>query len=105
MIEVVLSAAGGVVLVIVLIVVWLRVRRRRRNDEYPPLVPEGGVVEENVNHFSDPSEGSELTSGRGSASLTKPSSSGSSCSDITVPIKDKKDNLNSKIKKYEEGHC
>jgi len=82
------SVAGGVVFILVSIFVWWRVRRRcRNNDLYPPLIDNNGDggVDEIVNNYPDTSEGSELTSGRNSASLTKPSSSGSSCSDITEP--------------------
>ena len=103
-IEVVPSVAGGVVLILVLIVIWWQVHTRCRNNDYPPLIdPNAGGVEEIVNEYPDTSEGSELTSGRNSASLTKLPSSGSSCSDITVAKKDQ--SSNSKVKKYAEGIC
>ena len=79
--KVVPSAAGSVVLVLVLFI-WLRVRKRRRNDENQPLLD------------VDQNECPDRIEGIGSASLNKPSSSGSSCSGITVP---NKDNLNSML--------
>lgn len=107
MVPVVASVAGVLGLVIFPIGIWQLLCRGNRNERQPLLNQNNGqngvgVVEESENRFSGPSEGSELTSGRGSASLTKPSSTGSSCSDITVP---NKDNLNSKIKTYREGLC
>lgn len=105
-IDVVPSVAGGIVLILVLIVIWWRVRIRCRNNDYPRLIDDDprGRVDEIVNDYPDTSEGSELTSGRNSASFTKPPSSVSSCSDITEP---KKDSFNSKvkIKRYAEGIC
>lgn len=107
-IETVPTAAGAVFLIAVVMFVWLRVRRRRIVDEYPPLVDENRRNEGEIhkNYFPDVSYGSELTSGSSSASfrsLTTPSSSGRSCNDITVP--NKKDDLNTKIKRYTEEPC
>jgi len=102
-----LIVAGGVVFILVLIFVWWRVRRRfRNNDLYPPLIDNNvdGGVDEVVNNYPDTSEGSGLTSGRNSASLTKPPSSGSSCSDITE-TKKYSFNAKVKIKRYTEGIC
>lgn len=106
MIDVVPGVAGGVVLILVLIVIWWRVRIMCRNNDYPPLIDDNVGVEVDVsqNEFPDTSEGSELTSGRNSASLTKPLSTGSSCSDITVSSKDSF-NSKVKIKRHAEGIC
>lgn len=105
-VPIVIGGVGGIVL---FVICWPRCRqrqRRRRNDENRPLLDDkdGGVVDVRQNEFPKTSEESELTSGRGSASLTKPSSTESTCSDITVPKKDK-DNLNKKIKPYTENLC
>lgn len=107
MIDVVPSVAGGFVLILVLIVIWWRTRIRCRNNDYPPLINGNDGVEDDqiVNVYPDTSEGSELTSGRSSASLTKLPSSGSSCSDITEPKKDHSFNSKVKIKRYTEGIC
>lgn len=88
--------AGGAVLIVALIIIWWRVRKRNRNNNYPPL------IDEVDNQYPDTSQGSELTSGRNSASLTMPSSSGSSCSDITVPKKDQSFKSKAKMKSYAE---
>lgn len=107
-IETVPSAAAAVVLIVLVIFICLRVRRRRIVDEYPRLVGDNRRTEGEVhqNHFPNASDGSELTSGSGSASfrsLTIPSSSGSSCNDITNP--NKKAYFNNKIKTYAEELC
>ena len=106
-IYVVPSVAGGLVLIFVVIAIWWGVRIRCRNNDYPPLIPDnpGGGVEEIVNNYPDTSEGSELTSGRNSASLTKLPSPGSSCSDITVAKKDQSFNGKAKMKSYTEESC
>ena len=103
-VPVVASAAGVLGLVIIPIGVWQLLCRQNDNERQHLLNQNdgGGVVDESENHFSDPSEGTELTSGRGSASSAKPLSTGSSCSGITVP---NKDNLNSKFKTYAEALC
>lgn len=96
-IKVVPSVLGGVGFIVIFVVCWTRCRRRRRNDENQPL------LRDNVqNEFPVSRQGSELSSGRGSASLTKSPSTGSSCSDITVS---KKDDLNNKIKPCAEVLC
>ena len=106
-IEVVPSVAGGSVLILVSIVILWRVRARCRNNDYPPLIDDNPDerVQEIINNYPDTSEGSELTSGRNSASSTKLPSSGSSCSDITVPKKDQSFYSKDKIKRYAEGIC
>lgn len=105
----VVASVAGVLGIVIFPFVILQLLCKQDDNEKQPLLNQNnagaGAVDESENRFSGPSEGSELTSGRGSASLTKPSSTGSTCSDITVPNKDKKDNLNSKIKTYAEGHC
>ncbi|XP_078372594.1 uncharacterized protein LOC144656230 [Oculina patagonica] len=105
-VKVVLSVIGGVGGIVLFVICWPRCRRRRRNDENRPLLGDngGGVVDVSQNEFPDTSEESELTSGRGSASSTKPSSAESTSNNITVPQKDK-DNLNKKIKPYTENLC
>lgn len=93
-------SAGIAVLIVALIVIWL-VRRRQDNNGYENINGQNGV-EESDNEFPDTSEG---TSGRGSESVTRLSPMGSSCSDITAPKKQNKDNLNSKIKTYTDALC
>ena len=106
-IDVVPSVAGGLVLILVLIVIWCQIRIRCRNNDYPPLINgnDGGEEDQIVNEYPGTSEGSELTSGRSSASLTKLPSSGSSCSDITEPKKNPSFNSKVEIKRYTEGIC
>ncbi len=105
MVPVVASVAGVFGIVIFPIVIW-QLLCKRDNRERQHLLDqnrgEGVVDNESVNPLSSPSEGSELTSrsGRSSASLAKPSSPDSTCSDIAVPNKHKKDNLNKKINTY-----
>lgn len=108
-VKVVLSVIGGVGSIVLFVICWLRCRRRRRrrrNDENRPILGDngGGAVDVSQNEFPDTSEESELTSGRGSASSTKPSSAESTTNIITVPKKDK-DDLNKKIKPYTENLC
>lgn len=104
MVPAVASVAGFLGVVIVPLGIWQLLCKQNDNERQPLLNGNNGVgvIDESENHFSGPSEGSELTSGRGSASLTKPSSTGSSCSNITVP---NKDNFSSKNKTYAEGLC
>ncbi|KAL9969652.1 hypothetical protein ACROYT_G021889 [Oculina patagonica] len=102
-VPVVASVAGVLGLVIFPIVIWQLLCKQNDNERQHLLNqnnPGAGAVDESENRFSSPTEtteGSELTSGRGSASLTKLSSPDSTCSDITVPNKYKTDNLNSKV--------
>ena len=106
-IDVVPSVAGGIVLILVLIVIWWQARIRCRNNDYPRLIEDnaGGGDDQIVNEYPDTSEGSELTSGRNFASLTKLPSSGSSCSDISEAKKDQSFNNKVKIKRYTEEIC
>lgn len=95
--------AGMVVLILVFIVIWL-VRRGQDNDRYHNIDGENGGagVEQSDNEFPGTST-SAGTSGRGSVSVSELSPIGSSCGGITVPNKQKKDNLSSKIKTYTDS--
>ncbi|XP_078372367.1 uncharacterized protein LOC144656026 isoform X1 [Oculina patagonica] len=109
-VPVVASVAGVFGIVIFPIVIWQLLCKRDNRERQHLLDQNRGeavVDNESVNPLSSPSEGSELTSrsGRSSASLAKPSSPDSTCSDITVPNKHKKDNLNKEINTYAYGLC
>ncbi|XP_078372284.1 uncharacterized protein LOC144655959 isoform X1 [Oculina patagonica] len=99
-VPVVASVAGILGLVIAPIGIWRLLCRQNDNRDQPFIQNDGvRVVEGSENDFSGPNDGSECTTEKATANVTKPSLTDLSC-DITVP---NKDNLNTRT--YAEGLC